>query len=70
MMMTRSIWAGVLAQHLQNKGKSITFVTPAACVSPWTEFSLEQQRIQKSLLEQGVAIYTDRLLTQISKGPN
>ena len=59
--------AGVLAHHLQNKGKSITFVTPASSVSPWTAFSLEQHRIQKSLLEQGVEIYTDRLLTQINK---
>jgi len=49
--------AGVLASHLSKQGKSVTFATPANCVSPWTQHTLEQNRIQK-----GVRIITDHML--------
>ena len=38
--------AGVIADHLNSAGHNITFVTPASVVSPWTEHTLEQERIQ------------------------
>ncbi len=48
--------AGVIAEHLAMLGKKVSFVTPASIVSPWTRETLEQTRIQTSLLEKGVDI--------------
>lgn len=47
---------GVLAEKLRLDGHEVTFVTPAADVSNWTHFSMEQARIQTRLLELGVEI--------------
>jgi len=49
---------GVVAGHLRNRGLEVTLVTPAALVSTWTDFTLEQSRIQKGLLKCGVEIKT------------
>ena len=54
--------AGVLADHLSSNGCNITFVTPASLVSPWTESTLEQARVQKSLLNQGVEIICNKTI--------
>ena len=44
---------GVLAEKLRLDGHEVTFVTPAADVSNWTHFTMEQARIQTRLLELG-----------------
>ena len=59
--------AGVLASHLSSIGKNITFVTPATCISPWTQFTLEQKRIQKSLLESDVKLYTEKTIVAVNE---
>ena len=56
---------GVLADHLSAAGHAVTLVTPAAIVSPWMENTLEQQRIQKSLIARGVSIRTNHALSSI-----
>ena len=58
--------AGVLANHLSAQGKTISFITPATCVSPWTQYTLEQVRIQKSLIESGANIYTQKIITAVN----
>jgi dimethylamine/trimethylamine dehydrogenase len=57
---------GVLAEHLAAAGHKMIFITPASMVSPWTELTLEQKRIQKSLIELGVTIHTGQVLTAIN----
>ena len=57
---------GVLADHLAEAGHEVIFVTPSSMVSPWTEYTLEQSRIQKSLIERGVTIITGQTLTKIN----
>lgn len=57
--------AGVLAQELAHKGYEVTFVTPASMVSPWTEMTLEQARVQKDLIELDVELRTGQRLTSI-----
>ena len=57
--------AGVLADHLSSKGIDVTFVTPASVVSPWTESTLEQKRVQKSLISAGVKIVCHSLIEKI-----
>ncbi len=57
---------GVLAEHLAAAGHKVIFMTPASMVSPWTELTLEQKRIQKSLIELGVTIHTNQELAAIT----
>ena len=59
---------GVLAEWLVQKGYRVTLATPAADVSNWTHATLEQARIQKRLLELGVAIQAHRGLVEIAVG--
>jgi dimethylamine/trimethylamine dehydrogenase len=47
---------GVVAEALRARGIEVTLVTTAATASSWTEFTLEQERIQKRLLELDVEI--------------
>lgn len=54
--------AGVLAEALARGGQDVVLVTPAAMVSPWTELTLEQSRVQTRLMELGVRIVTGHQL--------
>lgn len=58
--------AGVIAQQLAAAGRVVHFVTPAAIVSPWTEMTLEQDRIQRALIVAGVIIHTNRSLGEMT----
>ena len=58
--------AGVLADHLSSAGYEIIFATPATNVSPWTENTLEQARIQRTLIKRGVKLILGKTLTQIN----
>ncbi len=49
---------GVIADHLSMYAKDIVLVTSASMVSPWTVYTLEQERIQGALIEHGVTIRT------------
>ncbi len=52
----RYYMASVLAETIAASGRKVAFVTPAPIVAPWTEHTLEQGRIQASLIERGVEI--------------
>ena len=58
---------GVLAEHLAHAGHKVIFATPASMVSPWTENTLEQPRIQKNLIERSVDIHTGATLKTVDK---
>jgi len=58
--------AGVIADHLSSLGHNVTFVTPASIVSPWTVSTLEQQRVQKSLLNQNVNIIPNKTISSVN----
>ncbi len=60
--------AGVLAELLADAGHDVTYVTPALMVSPFTEYTLEQPRVQARLIEKGVRIVTARAVTHL--GPD
>ena len=51
---------GVVADHLSSDHHEVIFITPASIVSPWTESTLEQKRVQKSLLLNGVNIICNK----------
>lgn len=56
---------GVLAELLRDAGREVIFATPAPDVSHFTHFTLEQERIQRSLLERGVAIRAQHTLARL-----
>lgn len=60
--------AGVIADHLSEAGHDVVFATPATMVSPWTDHTLEQARIQKSLIERGIKLRLSQKLTQVQAG--
>jgi dimethylamine/trimethylamine dehydrogenase len=60
--------AGVVAEALARDGHTVTLVTPAARVSEWTVHTLEQVRIQRRLLEAGVAVVPSRALDGTAAG--
>ncbi|MBC8267867.1 MAG: FAD-dependent oxidoreductase [Rhodospirillaceae bacterium] len=59
---------GVVAEKLRQDGHDVTYVTSAACVSAWTENTLEQHRIQARLIEQGIDIIVSHNLKAIGEG--
>ena len=56
---------GVLAELLAQNGCDVTMVTPAPLVSYWTQFTLEQSKIQTRLMKLGVKLSPQTLLTDI-----
>jgi dimethylamine/trimethylamine dehydrogenase len=56
---------GVLAELLTQNGCDATLVTPAPLVSYWTQYTLEQSKIQTRLMKLGVKLIPQALLTEI-----
>lgn len=57
-----------LAEHLRAQGHAVTLATSLSDVSAWTQYTLEQRRIQASLLKVGVQIQTGHVLKAINDG--
>jgi len=56
---------GVLAELLARHGYQVTLVTPAPLISYWSQFTLEQERIQQKLMRLGVKLYPQTVLSEI-----
>jgi dimethylamine/trimethylamine dehydrogenase len=56
---------GVLAELLATGGCNVSLVTPAPLVSFWSQFTLEQERIQSKLMKLGVKLFTRHVLSEI-----
>lgn len=59
---------GVLAELLVGAGCEVALVTPFPLVSSWTQYSLEQDRIEQRLMELGVEMHTRYTLQAIQSG--
>jgi len=57
---------GVIAESLHAKGHKVTLVTPANCVSAWTEHTLEQHKIQARIVNLGIQVMTANALDSFS----
>ena len=57
---------GVLAELLRKEGHEVSLVTPAAVVSTYTKWTLEQVRIQTRLLNLGVGILANTAMTSVA----
>ena len=56
---------GVLAHHLAETGAPVVLATPASVVSPWCDNTLEQERIQASLLSMNVDLQVGKTLARV-----
>ena len=56
---------GVLAELLAEQGCKVSLVTPAPMISYWSQFTLEQERIQSKLMKLGVKLYSQTVLSEI-----
>ncbi|MGB8983754.1 MAG: hypothetical protein WCC12_17930, partial [Anaerolineales bacterium] len=56
---------GVLAELLAEQGCNVTLVTPAPLISYWSQYTLEQERIQHKLMKLGVRLYPQTILSEI-----
>ena len=56
---------GVLAELLADQGCEVTLLTPGPMISYWTQFTMEQHRIQERLMHKGVNLYTQHILESI-----
>src|SRR5512142_641549 len=59
---------GVLAELLASQGCDVSVVTPAPLVSYWTQYTLEQERVQRKLMQMGVKLYVRHVLASIEQG--
>jgi dimethylamine/trimethylamine dehydrogenase len=59
---------GVLAELLARAGCQVALATPAALISEWTQYTLEQERIQARLMGLGVALHTQQQLASVQPG--
>lgn len=57
---------GVLAELLATNGCEVTLTTPAPAISAWTEYTLEQDRIYKRLLDLNVTLLPHHVLASHS----
>jgi dimethylamine/trimethylamine dehydrogenase len=56
---------GVLAELLAERGCKVSLITPAPLVSYWSQFTLEQERIQHRLMKLGVKLFPQNILSEI-----
>ncbi len=54
---------GILAELLRREGYAVQLVTPAANVSEWTSNTMELHQIRRTLLNLGVQVITNEVLT-------
>lgn len=59
---------GALAEWLARRGCAVAVVTPAPLVSWWSQYTLEQERIQRRLISLGVQLRTQRELVSLEQG--
>lgn len=57
---------GVVAEHLARAGREVTLVTTAYLASAWTANTSELERIQVRLIELGVRVEPNTVLTELS----
>ncbi|AZQ74110.1 NADH:flavin oxidoreductase [Streptomyces luteoverticillatus] len=59
---------GVIAERLAEHGCEVTFVTPDSLVSSFTQFTAEQKRVQRRVMEKCAAVHTSTALVRAEPG--
>jgi dimethylamine/trimethylamine dehydrogenase len=59
---------GVLAETLRKRGLEVILATPSPLVSAWTVNTLEQEKIQRQVLEAGITVMANSNLAAVRPG--
>ncbi len=59
---------GVIAERLAERGCEVTFVTPESLVSSFTQFTAEQKRVQRRVMEACATVVPTTTLTRVESG--
>jgi dimethylamine/trimethylamine dehydrogenase len=59
--------ASVLAEKLRHDGLEVVYITPAPDAATWTHNTLEQERIQRRLIEIGVALELSSMINEVGE---
>jgi dimethylamine/trimethylamine dehydrogenase len=59
--------ASVLAEKLRHDGLEVIYITPAPDAATWTHNTLEQERIQRRLIEIGVALELSSMISEVGE---
>ena len=57
-----------MAEKLAREGKQVTYVTPFDTVAPYTRFTLENPRLNRTLRACGVKVHTEQVLVSAEPG--
>jgi dimethylamine/trimethylamine dehydrogenase len=60
--------ANVIAELLRGEGHQVTLATPALCVAQWTQYNLEQERIERRMVDLDVEILARHRLSRVVDG--
>jgi dimethylamine/trimethylamine dehydrogenase len=60
--------ATTIAAKLRAQGQDVSYVTDGASAAHWTAMTLEQARVQTSLIENGVELHLNRSISATSPG--
>ena len=58
----------VIAELLRGEGHDVTLATPALCVAQWTEYTLEQEKIERRMVDLGIQILARHRLSAVGDG--
>ncbi len=58
----------VIAELLRGEGHEVTLATPGLCVAEWTHFTLEQEMIERRMIDLGIEILARHRLSKVGDG--
>ena len=58
----------IIAELLRGEGHEVTLATPAMCVAEWTEYTLEQEKIERRMVDLGIEILARHRLSAVGDG--
>ena len=58
----------IIAELLRGEGHEVTLATPGTCVAKWTEYNLEQEKIERRMVDLGIEILARHRLSAVGDG--
>ena len=58
----------VIAELLRGEGHDVTLATPALCIAQWTQYTLEQEKIERRMVDLGIEILARHRLSAVGDG--
>ncbi len=58
----------IIAELLRGEGFDVTLATPGMCVAEWTQYTLEQEMIERRMVDLGIEILARHRLSKVGDG--